>query len=300
MKELKDRIHAVMDELGIKTNQELGKFLGVSKTLVGQWINGDTGLGKKPLLAFEKKTNFSSRWLVDGTGSKYREPQEARFSAFASRLQHAITEKQIELSDLAKKSCVSENKIKEYLSGEYRPQVEDSENLANALEVEVTWLRFGNDGNVPPIGSGVVISDNPPESTHFKIPRYDISLSAGNGNATWVEKENDDNPLWFRHGWLKAKGLRQENLKALYVRGDSMEPVLNNWDTVVIDVNDTEAVDGDIYAIFFNDKLFIKQIKHTEAGIELISFNKEYDPMPITQENAGKFQILGRMVWRGG
>lgn len=300
MKELKDRIYEVMEELGFKTQQELGKFLGVSKTLVGQWIKGDTGLGKKPLLEFEKKTNFSSRWLVDGTGPKYREPQEARFSAFASRLQHAITEKQIELSDLAKKACVSENKIKEYLSGEYRPQVEDSENLANALDIEVTWLRFGDNGNVPPIGSGVVISDNPPENTHFKIPRYEISLSAGNGNAIWVEKENDDNPLWFRHGWLKAKGLRQENLKALYVRGNSMEPVLNNWDTVVIDVSDIEAADGDIYAVFFKDKLFIKQIKHTEYGLDLISFNTSYKTMPVNEENANRVQILGRMVWRGG
>lgn len=70
--DLKGRLQELMDEHGLITQQDLADFAGVSKGLVGQWFNGQTGLGKKPLLAFEKKTNFSTRWLADGLGDKYR------------------------------------------------------------------------------------------------------------------------------------------------------------------------------------------------------------------------------------
>ncbi|SSY81068.1 XRE family transcriptional regulator [Alysiella crassa] len=72
MTTLKERLEEVMQEHGLKTQQQLAEFAGVSKGLVGQWFKGDTGLGAKPLLAFETKTNFSTRWLVEGKGDKYR------------------------------------------------------------------------------------------------------------------------------------------------------------------------------------------------------------------------------------
>ena len=70
---LQERLGELMKEYGLKTQQELAVFAGVSKGLVGQWFNGSTGLGKKPLLAFEKKTRFSTEWLADGTGKKYKD-----------------------------------------------------------------------------------------------------------------------------------------------------------------------------------------------------------------------------------
>ncbi|HFC8542692.1 TPA: S24 family peptidase [Neisseria weaveri] len=73
MSTLQDRLKELMDAYGLKNQVELAKFAGVSKGLVGQWFKGDTGLGSKPLRAFEEKTNFSMRWLIDGTGEKYRD-----------------------------------------------------------------------------------------------------------------------------------------------------------------------------------------------------------------------------------
>ena len=50
--ELRDRLEELMSEYGLKTQQQLADFAGVSKGLVGQWFNGLTGLGAKPLAAF--------------------------------------------------------------------------------------------------------------------------------------------------------------------------------------------------------------------------------------------------------
>ena len=77
-----------MAEHGLTTQQQLADFAGVSKGLVGQWFNGSTGLGAKPLLAFGKKTRFSTQWLADGTGEKYQsaspsKPIESNATAFA-------------------------------------------------------------------------------------------------------------------------------------------------------------------------------------------------------------------------
>ena len=72
MNTLKDRLEELMAEYGLTTQQQLADFAGVSKGLVGQWFNGSTGLGAKPLSAFDKKTNFSINWLADGTGDKYK------------------------------------------------------------------------------------------------------------------------------------------------------------------------------------------------------------------------------------
>lgn len=70
---LKDRLKELMFEYGLSKQIELATFAKVSKGLVNQWFSGETGLGRKPLLELEKKTRFSSQWLADGTGPKYKD-----------------------------------------------------------------------------------------------------------------------------------------------------------------------------------------------------------------------------------
>lgn len=93
MTTLKERLEEVMQEHGLKTQQQLAEFAGVSKGLVGQWFKGDTGLGAKPLLAFETKTNFSTRWLVEGKGDKYRnEPNHSASNVGEQSTHHFFQE----------------------------------------------------------------------------------------------------------------------------------------------------------------------------------------------------------------
>ena len=152
---------------------------------------------------------------------------------------------------------------------------------------------------IPPAGGIAVLEETDTTHTHREIQMYDLKLSADNGNAEWVLRRAED-PLVFREGWFRAKHLSPHNLRGMYVKGDSMKPVLNNWDTVLIDVSDTELVDGEIYTVVYREKFYIKQVKHLADGIEMISFNPEYEPMPVKNGDVEKFQCLGRMVWRGG
>jgi len=67
---LGERLHEVMQELGIESPRELAKFCGVTEGLVSQWFSGQTKLGPKPLLAFSR-TQFNLEWLLEGKLPKY-------------------------------------------------------------------------------------------------------------------------------------------------------------------------------------------------------------------------------------
>lgn len=140
-------------------------------------------------------------------------------------------------------------------------------------------------------------NDLDPDSYIF-VDRFDIKLSAGNGNLAWVVREQD--PISFRQSWFRKKGLTPEACKALYVRGRSMEPKLEDWDTVVIDTTDTDLIDGDIYAVVYKQHFYVKTLERTGNGIRLKSENPEFKNIDIPEEDLEHLKILGRKVWRGG
>lgn len=191
-------------------------------------------------------------------------------------------------------------KIAALFAQELQVPVSDfSERLALELE-SLTSATFTTPKVVIPASGSVAVLENTNTTyTHKSIEMYDIKLSAGNGNVVWVHHTKED-PLVFRENWFRAKRLNPNDLRGMYVKGDSMTPVLKDRDTVLIDISDLELIDGEIYAVVYKDKFYIKQIKHFEDGIKLVSFNSDYDTMNVTNKDADRFQVLGKMVWRGG
>lgn len=152
---------------------------------------------------------------------------------------------------------------------------------------------------------GTLDPKNPPTATHRRVIRYEVRLAAGEGKGTadWIVRENDDDPIYFRNGWFRARHLNEDNLRGMYVRGDSMEPYLYNHDTVIIDVSDTEISDGEVYAIIFKNRFYVKELRLIEGGVRIISCNEKYEPMEMLDadwKDERDFQVLGRVVWRGG
>lgn len=157
---------------------------------------------------------------------------------------------------------------------------------------------------VPHIGSSVRAYDEIEEldkDDYFVVPKYDIKLSAGNGvsNVTWVVRDDEDQ-IAFRRNWYKKRGLHPENLKALTVRGRSMEPYLSDWDTVLVDTEDADIVDGEIYALVFRNQFYIKALEQSRGGLRVISKNPEFESFEVPENELGHLKILGRKVWRAG
>lgn len=216
----------------------------------------------------------------------------------STRLEQVLQEKNLQRNELAEMVGVSPQAVTNWIKrGQISPK--SARIIGQKLGYSVNWL-LGAEVEKQTTDVASIDDDVDYSDTHIEIELYDIKLSAGNGRIVeWVPRKSDE-PLLFREAWFKQKRLYPENCKAMYVRGHSMTPVLDNWDTVIVDTNDTDVVDGEIYALIYRNNFYIKQVVRTGKGIQLISFNSEYDPIDIDDNDLEDLQIIGRKVWRGG
>jgi SOS-response transcriptional repressor LexA len=85
-----------------------------------------------------------------------------------------------------------------------------------------------------------------------------------------------------------------QEIEAINVDGDSMEPTLQDGSIVFIDREQTNINKDGIYIASTNVGLFIKRIRQRADGmIELISDNKAYSPEVMLVE---EIQIVGRVI----
>jgi len=86
-----------------------------------------------------------------------------------------------------------------------------------------------------------------------------------------------------------------QNIEAINVDGESMEPTLKDGSIVFLDRNQANIHKDGIYVVnTANAGLFIKRIRQrTDGMIELISDNPSYSPEVISSE---EIQVIGRVV----
>ena len=224
-------------------------------------------------------------------------------TTFGERLTKLRESKNLSQAKLAQMAGVPQSTIAQIETGRNKSTKKIIE-LAEALDTTPNYLLNGvKDLSAVPLSSEIGsysdknISNN--IGAYVKIPYFDMSLSADMGNATWIVRDTDDK-LLFRESWLQSKGLDESSLKAMYVRGESMEPLLYDMDTILLDINDLEIIDGSVYAIIYKNRLYIKELRNSENGIDIISYHRDYETMQVTQETYAQFKVLGKMVWRGG
>lgn len=193
-----------------------------------------------------------------------------------------------------------QSRIGNYERDVREPSLADMERIASALGYSVKELLFG-DAEAPSAVGRVIEYQNETQLSqgdYVMIDRYDLKLSAGCGTVAWVIHEK--NPIAFRQQFMRGRKLDPANLKALYVKGDSMQPYLTDNDTVMIDITDTTPEDGEVYAVCYDDEWYIKRIFKVPGGLVLHSDNPKYRDIEVTGERAAMVTIFGRVVWRGG
>lgn len=210
---------------------------------------------------------------------------------FSERLKIAIGSGSI--NAFAKKCEIRESSIRGYLSGSM-PGVDKAAALARAANVNLEWLATGY-GEMRP---GDVANSDSLEDEFAMVPGYNIQVAAGDGALPGPE--NATRKLAFRHKWLRFRGLRVKNLALVFAKGDSMEPTIDDNNTVMIDTSQKELRDGAIYVIRTNDHLIIKRIQ-TRLGnqVLLISDNKAYPAIEVSMDEANDLEVIGRAVWIG-
>lgn len=127
------------------------------------------------------------------------------------------------------------------------------------------------------------------------IPGYSVQVSAGHGSQV-MDGSEPSRYLAFRKRWLAFRGFSEKDLVIVWAKGDSMEPTINNNDTLVIHTGRTKLIDGQIFVIRFDDTLWVKRIQVRASSWLLISDNEVYPPIEIKHEEQSTFEVVGQVV----
>lgn len=142
--------------------------------------------------------------------------------------------------------------------------------------------------------SGQALGGPPGPEPAFFLPRLDIQASAGPGTyaeADLVLGVDAVNPRLAR-----ALGLRAGQAGLITVRGDSMEPQLNDGDQLIVDTADRRpGTTGRVYVIRIDGALMVKRVRDGRERLVAESDNPQAPPVPN-----GSVEVVGRVVWRMG
>ena len=81
------------------------------------------------------------------------------------------------------------------------------------------------------------------------------------------------------------------------VFGHSMEPVIKEGDTVLIDQSQTQILAGAIYAVGVEDTILVKRLEKHPDKLVLCSDNKDFPPIFLAVDECEKVRILGKIIW---
>ena len=150
-------------------------------------------------------------------------------------------------------------------------------------------------GTAPEMKNLVLVDDDVDMIT---VPLVVARLSAGSGSLE-VSSEQEGGYA-FRSDFLHRKG-NPRRMVLMRVSGDSMVPEIQDNDLVLLDQGQTEIVSGRLYAIGFEDAIYIKRIDLLPGQIVLHSTNPAYPPvtLDLSGDCAEQFRVIGRVLWSG-
>lgn len=196
--------------------------------------------------------------------------------------------------ELARLTAIPRRTLEYYLTGKSEPKVARCVEIANAVGVDIGWLASGVGDKIRGRASQQQLDDK-----YAYVPLYDAKCSAGHG--AWSEGAKILTLLAFTAYSLRKQGLDPAKLSAVRVDGDSMEGLLNDGDTVMIDHSRSTLEGEAVYVIRLDDHLYAKRLqKQFDGSIHIISENKAYRDMVVPKERLGDLHIIGRVVWAGG
>jgi phage repressor protein C with HTH and peptisase S24 domain len=127
----------------------------------------------------------------------------------------------------------------------------------------------------------------------FAVPKVQARLCAGAGSFEVGNRVEDH--FSFKTAWLQNKGAK-DRMVLMDVFGNSMAPEIKDGDTVLIDQSQTDIIAGTVYAVGVEDTIMIKRIEKHPRKLVLLSDNKEYTPIYLSDEEMDRVRIIGKVL----
>jgi len=133
-----------------------------------------------------------------------------------------------------------------------------------------------------------------PDNAFRRVPKVAARLSAGTGSFDCDDAVTEH--LSFPRAWLARKGAAA-SMVAMEVFGQSMEPLIREGDTVLIDQSQARIMAGAIYAVGVDDTILVKRLEKHPDALVLNSDNPSFSPIRLDYHSLDKVRILGRVIW---
>ena len=194
---------------------------------------------------------------------------------FYDMLKSLRKSKGLSQSELAKILDISTSSVGMYESGKRQPNFETEEKIAKFFGVGLDTLRGNQIGGTANKANGIMVplldevKEGLPSDTIQNILDYVL-----------ITEELASDGEYF----------------ALNIKGDSMEPLINEGDTVIVRRQD-DADTGDIViaCIDSNNAVCKKLLKHRNS-MTLLSFNNKYIPLEFDSRSKSSVAIIGKVV----
>ena len=144
---------------------------------------------------------------------------------------------------------------------------------------------------------GVTLAEPGVDPAEYEmIPKVEARAGAGSSLITDGEVQGY---YAFRQNFLCRVGIHGKCSIMLDVMGDSMQPLIMNGDTILVDQSRTSPQEGKIFLVGLGEELLVKRLQKTPRGWLLVSQNPDYAPMPVEGCDLDNFRIYGRVRWFG-
>jgi phage repressor protein C with HTH and peptisase S24 domain len=185
---------------------------------------------------------------------------------------------------------VNPNQLAKYVNGKAEPSFQTLQRLADAKGVSLDWLA----------GRGSEMFGSGTSDDYVEVAYLEAGVSSGHGR--YAEYDDIKGYLKFRRAFIE-KVIRAPVDKLFVARnyGTSNEPWVNDGDVVLIDRSVERIIDDAGYVIGREGALLLKMVERQPDGrIALRSRNPDFKLDVLTDEEADRLHIFGRMRWHAG
>lgn len=125
-----------------------------------------------------------------------------------------------------------------------------------------------------------------------------VELAAAAGDGEEALDERVKGCLWFRRDWLDQHGIDPARCAVIGVRGESMEPLLPDGCSILVDRLRRRRRSGRVYVLCTGDGVVVKRLQREPGGWLLVSEHPAWAPAAWTDgtEIVGEVRWIARML----
>lgn len=200
--------------------------------------------------------------------------------------------------EFAEKAQISPSYLNDIIKGRRKGSAKKWALIAATLDMSIEDLsalgKAQQHDSTPVFSERALRPDVDMEGEFEPVPKVKAKLSGGGGS---FETEADIVGYYaFRSDFLRKKG-NPKDMVLFDVAGNSMSPILEHGDTVMVDQSQDNPISGHIYAVGVDDSVIVKRVEARPGMLSLKSENTEASSFDVPINDHSNVRIIGRVVW---